>query len=68
MAKSRGTGNVDELEKEIERFHKLDMDDKGDLKTAEDALEFKKDKKRMFIMFSSYFEVRRTTIIDLFSF
>ncbi|WAR30826.1 hypothetical protein MAR_033368 [Mya arenaria] len=47
LSKTRGTKNLSELESEIERFHKLDMEDKGELAKAEDALEYKKDRKEL---------------------
>ncbi|KAH3793457.1 hillarin-like [Dreissena polymorpha] len=45
LAKAKGTKCVEELEGEIEKFQKLEMEDKGELQAAQDALEYKKDQK-----------------------
>ena len=45
FAKTKTTKDVEDLERAIERFERLDMDDKGDLAVAHDALEYKKIQK-----------------------
>ncbi|XP_060594837.1 uncharacterized protein LOC132749158 [Ruditapes philippinarum] len=47
MAKSNGTRDIEELELQLSRFEKMDMDDKGDLTAGQDALELKKVKKEL---------------------
>jgi hypothetical protein len=49
MAKSNGTRDIEELELQLSRFEKMDMDDKGDLTAGQDALELKKVKKGTYI-------------------
>ena len=48
-ASTKTTKDLADLEMAIERFEKLDMEDKGDLAEAHDALEFKKVQKGMFV-------------------
>lgn len=47
MAKSNGTRDIEELELQLSKFEKLQMDDKGDLTAGHDALELKKLKKEL---------------------
>lgn len=46
-AHSKGTRDIDELSKAIEKFEALELDDKGDLAAAYDALELKKVQKEL---------------------
>lgn len=47
MAKSKGTRDINELEKELDKFEHLQLDDKGDLSAGREALELKKVKKEL---------------------
>ncbi|KAL4227458.1 hypothetical protein ACF0H5_012902 [Mactra antiquata] len=47
MSKSKSTRNIDDLEKQLARFERLDLDDNGDLSAGYDALEYKKIKKEL---------------------
>ena len=48
FSQTKTTKDLADLELAIERFEKLDMDDKGDLAGAHDALEFKRVQKGKF--------------------
>lgn len=50
FAKTKTTKDLEDLERAIERFERLDMDDKGDLAVAHDALEYKKIQKGTLII------------------
>lgn len=45
LAVREGTRHVDQLRKEIDKFHQLDLVDKGDLALGQDALDWKSDKR-----------------------
>jgi len=51
LAKAKGTKNLSELEEEVDRFHKLGIEDKGELTKAEDALDYKKDRKGTILVY-----------------